>query len=402
MAISRRSAPLLFSLCLVAAGFVMGPAEGVEAGEEDRVAGEYLIDLKPGVSAKRFAKKIAREYGGEATFTYDEVVGGFAFKGSDSAAQRLKRDKRVELVEQDRVVRVADAPPDNLSYLNRTKTVDAFNAGHTGAGVRIAVLDTGVDGGHEVFQAHSNVLPGHGSCGGSSGTNDLNGHGTATAGNAAGRIGVAHEANIIPVKVFPGASLSTTWSRVVCGLEWVKANSSQVDIVNISIAGAGNGALRKAIASVLAEGIVVVAAAGNSGGATQAPARYRGVIAATALAGGNAMARFSSSGGDLTAPGVGIHSADRNGGFSSRSGTSRSSPMVAGAAAIVLAEDPAANVLDVLRTSGTCPDDQVNGSSGFCAGRWRSDDSNAEPLINAYCAGVFADPVAVDLAGCGF
>lgn len=395
----------LVALLVALAGSVAPLPTGAKSSgaksSDDRVADQFLVGLRKGVSAKRYAKRIAREYGGKATFVHDKSLRGFTFQGSAKAAQRLARDKRVDLLEQDRVVTAADVPPADVNHLNRDRVPEAYAAGYTGAGVTIAVLDTGVNANHEVFREHSNVLPGDGRCGGASNANDLNDHGTRSASNAAGRIGVAHEAKILPVKVFPGSGLSTTWSRVVCGLNFVLDNAASVDVVNMSIAGPGSGALRRAVRQVLEAGITVVAAAGNNGGRTQAPARYPGVIAASALANGDRIARFSSS-GEIAAPGVRIHSARRNGGYGSASGTSRSSPQVAGAAAVVLALDPSANVLDVLQRSGRCPDGSTNGTAGPCSGRWRGDDATAEPQLDVYCAGVLADPVRVDVAACGF
>jgi subtilisin family serine protease len=398
-------APSLFtlglSLAVVAATALATQTARSARATDDRVRDGYLVDLKPGVDPGKYARRIAADYGGTATFSYDRVLGGFAFQGPASSAKRLARDKRVDHVEQDRIVRAADDPPPGINHLSRDKVYEAQGAGYTGAGVTIAVLDTGVDGSHEVFRSHDNVLPGYGACGGTATANDRNGHGTATASNAVGLIGVAHEAKVLPVKVFPGTGVITTWSRVICGLNYVDAHHSEIDVVNMSIAGPGVGALNRAVQRVISDGIVVVAAAGNVGGATQAPARYAGVLAASALDGGNMMASWSST-GDITAPGVNIYSANKNGTYLDRSGTSRSAPQVAGAAAIILSEDPSADVLDVLRRSGTCPDGQVNGSSGFCAGRWDGDDANAEPLVNAYCAGILADPVAFDVPACGF
>jgi subtilisin family serine protease len=388
---------------LIAAGVLSGPTRpgAGRSDDADRVPNHFLVDLKDGVDPVKYSQKIAAQYEGKATFTYDKVLGGFAFEGSDEAASRLAKDKRVEALERDRVVRIADEPPTNLNHLSRDRVPEAYAAGYRGAGVTIAILDTGVDPGHEVFREHSNVLPGFGRCGGSNSSKDRNGHGTATASNAVGLIGVAHEAKIVPVKVFPGGGLSTTWSRVACGLNYVRQHASEIDVVNMSIAGPGSGALRKAVRQVVSAGITVVAAAGNASGRTLAPARYDGVIAVSALASGDRMAPFSST-GEIAAPGVGIRSADRNGGYSDRDGTSRSSPQAAGVAAIILALDPNANVLEILRRSGTCPNGSVNGTSGACPGQWAGDDATAEPAINAYCAGVLADPVGADQAACGF
>jgi subtilisin family serine protease len=201
------------------------------------------------------------------------------------------------------------------------------------------------------------------------------------------------------VKVFSGASLSTPVSKVVCGLNWIDAQNDAVpgtiDVVNLSLAYPGSSrALKRAVARVRDSGAVVVAAAGNNyGGALQAPARFKGVISVSALA-GKTLAYFSAKGADMTAPGVNVKSPENGGGFSLRSGTSRSAPMVAGAAAIVLEGDPGAteaDVLALLRSSGRCPNGETNADPGFCGGRWKGDDRNAEPQANAYCAGVWAD-----------
>jgi subtilisin family serine protease len=403
---TRLLSSILAATLVAAAVVVSGTAPTRAASSEgsddsDRVPNHYLVDLKKGVDPVKYSKKIAAEYDGKATFAYDKVLGGFAFEGSSDAARRLARDERVEGVEQDGVVKTSDDPPNDVNHLTRDRVPEAYAAGYRGAGITIAILDTGVDANHEVFQEHSNILPGYGQCGGTASFNDLNGHGTRTASNAVGRIGVAHEAKVIPVKVFPRGSLATTWSRVVCGLNYVQQHSSEIDVVNMSIAGPGSAALRKATRQIISSGITVVAAAGNNGGATQAPARYKGVIAASALASGDRIASFSST-GEIAAPGVGIHSADKNGGYSDGSGTSRSSPQVAGGAAIILALDPAADVLSVLQHSGTCPGGGVNTSAGPCPGQWKGDDATAEPALNAYCAGILADQAATDPLTCGF
>lgn len=389
---------------LIAAGS-SGGGSSVDAKSKtdrpDRVENHYLVELKRGVDPVKYASSIASDHGGKVTITYNEVLGGFAFEGPPTAAKRLAGDPRVARVEPDRVVRVADDFPPNVRHLSRDRVPEAHVAGYRGQGITIAVLDTGVDSDHPVFREHDNILPGHGRCGGGGSSEDRSGHGTATASNAVGTIGVAHEAKVVPVKVFPRRSLATTWSRVLCGLNYVREHHAEIDVVNMSIAGRGSRAVRKAIRQLISSGVVVVAAAGNNGGRTLAPARYPGVISVSALAGGDRIARFSAK-GQITAPGVNIYSADKRGRFSRRSGTSRSSPQVAGAAAIILALDPAASVFDVLRTSGRCPGGGTNGSAGACAGRWTGDDATAEPAVDAYCAAVLVDPAGTDPTACGF
>jgi subtilisin family serine protease len=406
----RRILPPLIAFLLLTGLLSASPAPVASAAREsDRVPGSFIVELAKGVSISQ-ASKIASAHGGRVADTYDQL-GSFAFTGSDSAKAALGADRRVAAVESDRLIHAVTDPFPNVSHLSRTRSYQAYDAGYTGTGVSIAIIDTGVTRRHRTFHA-GQVVSGK-NCVGSRGTPDGQGHGTHVASSAAGLLGVAHDATIVPVKVFAGASLSTPISRVVCGLNWVtranRAVPGTIDVVNMSLAYSGGSAtLKRAVANARVSGAIVVAAAGNNGGGTMYPARYPGVVAVSALAGGNRMASFSSSGGTLTAPGVNIKGAENGAGYSRRTGTSHSSPMAAGAVAVVLAESPASTpqeVIEILWTSGTCPNGNVNGSPGFCSTRWRGDrDHRPEPLINAYCAGILADPdpLAVDVPTCGF
>src|SRR5438552_11957635 len=92
----------------------------------------------------------------------------------------------------------------------------------------------------------------------------------------------------------------------------------------------------------------------------------------------------------MAAPGVSIFSADKAGGTSVRSGTSRSAPQIAGAAAVILALDPAADVRQILRGSGDCADGTTEGAP--CPTAWPGSGGSKEPRVNTYCAAVFVDP----------
>jgi subtilisin family serine protease len=365
----------------------------------------FIVDLTESVSARRDAARIAEAYGGRATYIYDRAVGGFAFEGTDRDASRLAHDRRVVSVERDAVYHAVNVPPD-LNHLNKMDVPEAYASGYDGDGVTIAVLDTGVYKKHTVFQAHANILPGKSCVDG--GTNDLEGHGTATHSNAVGKIGVAHLAKAVPVKVFPGASLSTTAARIICGLDWVTDENTDVpgtiDVVNMSIAGIGSPAMSNAIDDVQATDAIVVAASGNAGGpAPLCPACYSGVISVSAMGGNDNLASFSNDGADVAAPGVNIKSAENGGGYSRRSGTSRAAPAAAGVIAIMLGEgaDPA-DIPQLLRESGRCPNGDVNSDGGDCDGdgQWGNDSDDPEPLVNAYCAGALVDALNVEPA-CG-
>lgn len=411
----RRFMPLAVGVSLVAASLVAGLSPASAAPSAERVKGDYIVQLRAGVDARKAATAVARRYGGVASYTYDAVLNGFAFEGPDAAAARLASDRRVASVDADYVVHTVDTPPDAADHLETTRSnctqsdvttappdecqpaattfPTAEQSGYTGLGTLIGILDTGVRGSHPFFSAHHNVIGSYGGCVG--GARDLNGHGTATASNAAGRVGVAHEASIFSVKVFPGSGESTTWSKVICGLNFVRNYNAdhptgKIGVVNLSIAGPGTAALKTAVEKVISSGVVVAAAAGNDGGGpVQAPAQYAGVISASALNhNGTGFASFSAHGADIAAPGVSIFSARLSGGGdASRSGTSRSSPQIAGAAAVVLALGTLpADVQHVLVTTGRCPGGGHRGTTP-CS-NWPGGSN--EPRLDTFCAAILA------------
>ncbi len=419
-------------------------------GRSERIPGRYIVDLKPGENVDAVSQDVAQDAGGNVTAKYKEVIGGFAFKGPDDALDDLRNDPRVARVDPDYVVTAVDTPDasaDHLATIGVTGTNKAWQRSQTdgrwgGDGIRIGILDTGIQtnigntqpqqfslNAHTVFAGHSNVVAvesvADGNCNGGSGGRDLNGHGTATASNAAGRIGAAHLAKLHGIKVFPGSGTTTAWEHVICGLNRVvNWNNSQsgtandIRVVNLSLTGGGTSALNTAVQSVINSGVTVVAAAGNSGASTPGqPASYNGVISTSALNhAGTQFASFSNKNGTgtsvhvpaMTAPGDTIYSANYSSSsttaFANRSGTSRSSPMVAGAAAVALAFNPnltPAQVATVLEQSGTCPNGQMRGAN-TCSTNWSGDTSPAEPRVNVLCAGVLAagitDPACASVA----
>jgi subtilisin len=213
-----------------------------------------------------------------------------------------------------------------------------------GAGVKVAVIDTGIDCTHPDlqcdFSAGTNILsPG-------ADPMDDNEHGTHVSGTIAGRgngskgvLGVAPQATLIPVKVLD-AEGSGSLSDIVKGITW--ATKAGVDVINMSLGGpTGSTALQRAVAKALSSGVVVVCAAGNSGpnpNTVGFPGGYPGVIAVAASDQNDAVASFSSRGDAVAfiAPGVNITSTVPGGGYKQLSGTSMASPHVAGLAALAI------------------------------------------------------------------
>lgn len=265
--------------------------------------------------------------------------------------QRLINHPGVAYVEKDHKVKahgLNNAAPIKASRaripwnINRVKAPPVWNASQSGAGVKVAIIDTGI-------ARHPDLLitGGVNTLGGRSFADD-NGHGTHVAGIAAAigkrRInGTAPRIKLYAVKVL-NASGSGYITDIIEGIEWCLSRG--IKIMNMSFGLVGDSkALRDAIRMARRRGAVMVASAGNNSTSfTQidAPARYPETLAVAATTRGNRVAAFSSRGKgiDLSAPGVNIYSTWLTGTYRRLSGTSMSSPHVTGAAALLRAIKP--------------------------------------------------------------
>lgn len=143
--------------------------------------------------------------------------------------------------------------------LNCSYTYDA-----TGAGVRVYVVDTGIDAGHGDLGGR--VVGGYNAVDGSGSTADCNGHGTHMAGLVAGRgYGIAKGATLVPVRV-QACDYTSSTQRYVAGIDWMVANhqAGTPAVANMSFDENPSAELDAAVQRAIDDGITVVVAAGNA------------------------------------------------------------------------------------------------------------------------------------------
>lgn len=264
-------------------------------------------------------------------------------------------------------------PASGLWHVDLVGAPAAWQAGYTGEGVVVAVVDTGVDWTHpdlnDVIWTNSGEIEGNGVDDDGNGfvddvrgwnfvdntanTLDVNGHGTHVAGSIAGEnngfgvTGVAYAAQIMPVQVL-GANGSGTSRGVADGIRYAVDNGAQ--IINLSLGGGFSSSIYAALQYAEANNVLVVAASGNSGDATPGyPAVHSDTFGNTLSVGAHdsasRVAGFSNRVGNsgavqVDAPGVSVLSTIPGNRYARFSGTSMATPHTAGVAALVWSAAP--------------------------------------------------------------
>ena len=210
-----------------------------------------------------------------------------------------------------------------------------------GEGVRVAVIDTGIDASHPDLAGQ--VAGGYNAIDKNASWFDDNSHGTHVSGTIAGKldgkgvVGVAPKARLFAVKVLDkdgGGHLTA----IIKGLVWCAQNNIQV--ANMSLGSpVGSVFMRLAVNYAASKGVTLVAAAGNSGGSVGYPGAYPSAIAVAASDSSDQIAKFSSRGKEVAfiAPGVGVRSTVPHGGYDTYNGTSMATPHMTGLAALAVA-----------------------------------------------------------------
>lgn len=307
---------------------------------------------------KKFLSKAS--VSAEIVNVYSNVLSGATLKLDKAQLKLLKAKKGVKYIEQDRIVTFAPPCGTPNGGPCGTPEPDSGTGGegsqetpygilrvngvsnYTGPNVAW-VVDTGIDLDHPDLKVDASRGFNAFTSGRDAGSpDDGNGHGTHVSGtiaaknNTIGVIGVAPGATVIPVKVLDSRG-SGSYSGVIAGVDHVGANGKSGDVANLSLGGPVSQALDDAILAASQKGIKFALAAGNESNDANnsSPARVNGanIVTISAMDINDNFASFSNYGNppvDYAAPGVGIKSTWKKGGYNTISGTSMASPHAAG------------------------------------------------------------------------
>ncbi|MFN2197141.1 MAG: S8 family serine peptidase, partial [Anaerolineales bacterium] len=295
--------------------------------------------------------------------SYSYLLNGLAVSIPMGEVERLTALRGVRAIYPDRQVHLELA--DSVQMIGADdvwQMLDSNQVTVTGQGVRVAVVDTGIDYTHPdlggCFGPGCKVVGGYDLYNLDNDPRDDNGHGTHCAGIVAadGSLkGVAPGASLYAYKVLSAAGTGSV-SVIIAGIEQAAdpdqdpTTNDSVDIISMSLGvpGTPDDPWSLAVDAAVQQGIIVAVSAGNSGpdyASMEAPGLARGSIAVGAVDKSDMIAAFSSRGPvpgyeellkpDLLAPGVDIVSTYLDGTYASSSGTSMAAPHVAGAAALI-------------------------------------------------------------------
>ncbi|MDH5779260.1 MAG: S8 family peptidase [Candidatus Bathyarchaeota archaeon] len=283
--------------------------------------------------------ELVESIGGEINFVY-HIIPVIAVNLTSVAVDILLNHALVEYIEQDCT---AYAHVDEYPWGVNRIDADEVHPYEKGFGVKVAVLDTGIDYNH--VELEPNYKGGRDVIKGNDDPVDDIGHGTEMAGvimaaiNNEALVGVAPECTLYAVKSLK-SNEQGEYRYAVAGIQWAMDNGMQ--IISMSWGGDHQESLERACKEAYDSGILLVASTGNDASSVEYPAAYDSVIAVSATDQSNALYTSSNRGPEveLAAPGVYLRTTTRGGGIGYRTGTSLAAAHVAGVAALIWGSNP--------------------------------------------------------------
>ena len=330
------------------------------AGAAAATNSSFIFTLRRGVNAE----SLAREFNLRPSHVYRHALNGFAARMTAARADALRHDPRIRAIERDgEVVLCSQTVPTGIIRMGLTNfPMTRLTGQDRRINVDVAVLDSGIQLDHPDLNVY---LPGSVSfADGSTNGSDWNGHGTHVAGiagaldNDIGVVGVAPGVRLWSVQVV--GPTQNAVANLLAGMDYVSQHADQISVVNVSlttqvVSVAPYEALHEAVLTIVNQGVVFVAAAGNlhldlSGDGDWniddvLPAGFAEVMAVSAMNPTNdtiwrrsnyslfphdpALVLSPGAALDVAAPGFDIFSTWKGGSYTNLTGTSMASPHVA-------------------------------------------------------------------------
>lgn len=267
-------------------------------------ANRVVVKFKPGAAAQ--VETALKGAGGKVHLRL-ERQNAIAVTVPEQALAGLRNNPNIEYVERDQPrYPLGQVTPYGI---NSVQAPDTVATGADGSGIKVCVIDSGINAGHAEFAG----IPMTGYPSGWD--NDSCGHGTHVAGtiaaadNGSGVVGVSPgQVSLHIVKVFDGASCGWSYSSTLMDAA-NRCVDAGAQVINMSLGGGSSRTEEAAFADLETRGVLSIAAAGNDGNSTMSyPASYDSVMSVAAVDSANAVADFSQYNGqvEVAAPGVAV------------------------------------------------------------------------------------------------
>jgi subtilisin family serine protease len=274
---------------------------------------KYLVAFKVGTHAAKAAEKL----GFNPVDDWTALANAVSLTLTPAQAEKLRANPTVEEVAEEGTFRTMGTYSDNLPYtwgVQAVKAQQAWSLGARGQGIKVCILDTGIDYSHPEFQKNGAsiikgsknfVLDGHADA------TDGVGHGTHVAGTIAAQgsyvWGVAPDVDLYIGRVLDDTGSGTS-SAIMNGVNWC-VGTIHANIISMSLGGTRSSKTEdRTYTSAYNNGTLVIAAAGNAGDTSISyPAGYSSVVSVAAVDENLAHASFSQYNSDVELAGPGVN-----------------------------------------------------------------------------------------------